>query len=144
MAIKPRQCVDCQKEAVKTKRRAPYPGPRCASHHRVKKFDRRIYTHEKHILETYGLAAQEYWAMYRHQGGVCAICRRAKGYQKKLSVDHDHATGMIRGLLCQKCNRDLLGHCRDDVNMLQRAIDYLDYPPAKKIIGFRAVPDQAA
>jgi uncharacterized protein YbaR (Trm112 family) len=43
--------------------------------------------------------------MFEEQGGVCAICRNPEASKKIcLSVDHDHATGKVRGLLCMRCN----------------------------------------
>jgi hypothetical protein len=61
------------------------------------------------------------------QGGEnCLICGSPRG-ARRLSVDHDHATDEIRGLLCQNCN-DLLGRARNSVVILQRAIDYLSRP----------------
>lgn len=51
----------------------------------------------------------EWDAIYERQGGVCAICEKPetvirKGKLLPLSVDHDHATGRVRGLLCNRCN----------------------------------------
>lgn len=59
---------------------------------------------------------------------MCAICG-SKGTQTKkgifrLSVDHDHQTGEIRGLLCHKCNVSL-GNFNDDIGLLERAIGYI-------------------
>lgn len=142
MVAKTRQCIACLEEGITTKRKAPYPGPRCATHNRRKKFDRRTYTHERHIQETYGISADEYQEIYEAQGGRCFICRRARGLKKKLSVDHCHKTGMVRGLLCQPCNK-MLGHLRDDVETSQRIIDYLRSPPAVAVIGVRITPDMA-
>lgn len=143
-----KQCIDCVAEGITTKRKLktgrggkPVPGPRCATHHRMKNRARRNYSHEKHILETYGISLEEYWEIYRHQGGVCAICNRAKGLRKKLSVDHCHATGQVRGLLCTSCNRNVLGHLRDEIAAFQRCIDYLKFPPARQVLGIRVVPD---
>lgn len=140
----PKRCVDCEREGITTKRKAPHPGPRCASHHRAKRNARRNYSHEKHIGETYGITSDEYWAIHKAQGGKCAICRRATGARKKLSVDHCHKTGMVRGLLCQKCNRDVLGHLRDEIEAFERGIVYLTSPPAVGVIGVRITPDMAA
>ncbi|QGH79740.1 endonuclease VII [Gordonia phage Anon] len=134
-------CVDCKAEGLVNKRVVKYPGPRCYSHHKMKRRSRRDYSHAQHILETYGITSEQYWEIYRHQGGVCAICNRARGLKKKLSVDHCHKTGMVRGLLCQKCNRDVLGHLRDDPTLLQNAIDYLRSPPAVQAIGVVITPD---
>jgi hypothetical protein len=72
------------------------------------------------------------------QGGKCAICQRATGAARRLAVDHDHKQALldghdedqgcpncVRGLLCKTCNRNVLGHLRDDPAAFQRAIDYL-------------------
>lgn len=56
------------------------------------------------------------------QKGVCAIC--GKKHKKRLSVDHDHKTGKVRGLLCAKCNL-ALGYFYDNINNLKSAIRYL-------------------
>jgi Recombination endonuclease VII len=53
-----------------------------------------------------GITDVEYGAMLRVQGGGCAICG-AKPKTRRLHVDHDHATGQVRGLLCHRCNRAL-------------------------------------
>lgn len=77
----------------------------------------------RHIQNKYNLSAQEYFAMLLAQGGVCLICARAPTH-KPLCVDHDHATGNVRGLLCHKCNA-LLGHAGDNPSVLASAIEYL-------------------
>lgn len=136
-------CVDCIMEGIRTRRKTPWPGPRCATHHRAKRFDRRNYTHEKHILENYGLTSEEYWLIYHAQDGKCFVCHRATGARKKLSVDHCHKTGIVRGLLCSSCNRGVLGHLRDDIAALQRGIDYLNNPPAVRVLGARVAPIEA-
>jgi hypothetical protein len=92
-------------------------------------------------MQTYGITADEYWAIYRYQLKTCAICQRATGVKKRLSVDHCHETGVVRGLLCSTCNSRVLGHLRDDVSALERAIDYLQEPPAVRVIGKRITPD---
>ena len=75
---------------------------------------------------------EEYELLLAKQGGVCVICGKAEtafdtrqNVLRKLSVDHDHATGRVRGLLCQRCNQGL-GHFRDDIDLMQSAILYLD------------------
>jgi thymidylate synthase len=57
------------------------------------------------------------------QGGVCAICE--KGNEASLVVDHDHRTGVARGLLCNNCNL-MIGHARDEAQLLKRGIEYLE------------------
>jgi hypothetical protein len=92
------------------------------------------------VAAVYGLKDGQYEALYAAQGGVCAICRRAKGLTKKLAVDHDHKTGYVRGLLCSPCNK-LLGHLRDDPNLAAGIWAYLVKPPAHNVIGL-VKPDE--
>lgn len=141
---KRKPCVDCVKEGITTKRKAPHPGPRCATHHRAKRAERKNATWEQRIREIYGITADEYWAIYEYQGGVCYICRRANGKRKRLSVDHCHKTGTVRGLLCTACNRNVLGHLRDELEAFDRCLDYLESPPAVSVIGIRITPDMSA
>jgi hypothetical protein len=58
--------------------------------------------------------------------GLCDICSSSSpGFgRKRLCIDHDHATGVVRGMLCQKCNI-VIGNFNDDIDLLQRAIKYL-------------------
>ncbi|WP_218153233.1 endonuclease VII domain-containing protein [Streptomyces sp. CC53] len=108
------------------------PGPRCATHWREELKRRRLAAHEKHVQGVYGLKEGEYADLYRFQGGLCALCRRATGASRRLSVDHDHATGAVRGLCCRPCN-SLLGHARDDPAFFQRCIAYLNDPPYQQL-----------
>lgn len=84
--------------------------------------------HERAITATYGLTGAGYADLLARQGGRCAICQVANGKARRLAVDHDHATGRVRGLLCGRCNHELLG--RYDVAALRRALSYLLDPPA--------------
>lgn len=69
----------------------------------------------------YGITVDEYEMMLRAQGGVCAICGREESHRsrtgvvRRLTVDHDHSTGRVRGLLCHSCNV-MLGFLRDDAD----------------------------
>lgn len=125
------QCKDCPAGVKRLVRR---PGPRCAEHARAFKAQTRTASHGRWIQSTYGLTLDEYQAIYESQGGKCAICRRATGRSKRLSVDHDHRTGEVRGLLCTVCNRDVLGHLRDSIASLLRAVRYLMNPPARRVL----------
>jgi hypothetical protein len=69
----------------------------------------------------YNITPKQYNKMFKKQKGLCAICRK----NKKLCVDHDHATGQVRGLLCHSCNKGL-GDFYDNVKSLKRAGDYLN------------------
>ena len=81
-------------------------------------------------LERYTISQSEYEDMFAQQDGVCAICgreetaRHSSGTVRSLCVDHDHATGAIRGLLCRECNRGL-GAFGDKADLLQEAAAYL-------------------
>ena len=59
-----------------------------------------------HLRRTYGITIEEYEAVVAAQGGVCSICGRPPK-KVRLSLDHDHKTGRMRGLLCVPCNRAL-------------------------------------
>lgn len=74
-------------------------------------------------LRMYGLTDVEFQAMEAAQQGQCLICQRFIG--DKLHIDHDHATGQVRGLLCGPCNVGL-GALGDDPVRLLRAIEYLE------------------
>lgn len=77
----------------------------------------------------YGISSEQYAEMLAAQGGLCAICGEvdASAYAK-LCVDHDHATGVVRGLLCRLCN-NAIGYFKDDTGRLSAAINYLGGSP---------------
>lgn len=89
--------------------------------------------HRTRVAGVYGLKDGDYDRLYEAQGGVCAICNWATGKSKRLAVDHDHATGEVRGLICSRDNQ-MLGHGRDKTEFFQRVIDYLNHPPAREIL----------
>jgi len=75
----------------------------------------------KHRERKYGMTADEFVMAVLEQGGACHLCGRVGD----LCVDHDHATGVRRRLLCSNCNSGL-GMLQDDPDLLRRAADYLD------------------
>ena len=88
------------------------------------------YAREYHLRKTYGITIEQYNQMVGAQGGVCAICRSPetltfKSKIKPLSVDHDHKTGKVRQLLCDRCN-NVLGRVDDDKELLLRLSLYLE------------------
>ena len=77
------------------------------------------------IERIHGVNKDEYFEMLKAQNGVCAICYRTnRNSERYLSVDHDHETGKIRGLLCITCNA-MLGNAYDTEAILFSGIDYL-------------------
>lgn len=103
---------------------------------------RRSETYERdraaRLLRRYGLTMEEYEAIKEEQGGVCAVCRRAKGLSAPLQVDHDHAleeAGVpirqtIRGLLCGRDNNRLGWFEAKQAEITA----YLGNPPARRVI----------
>ena len=63
-------------------------------------------SHREHLKARYGLTPEEYQSILTRQNGACAICQRHPR-KRRLAVDHDHADGHVRGLLCDRCNRGL-------------------------------------
>lgn len=103
---------------------------------------RRVSSRNLRIAKTYGLTDAEYQALLAAQGGCCAICGGRRSYN--LAVDHCHSTGEIRGLLCKQCNNRLLPTVKDDITLLERAVAYLTFPPARGVFGAaRIIPDHA-
>lgn len=96
--------------------------------------------HRARVAKVYGIEPDDYDRLYCYQEGRCAICQRATGKTRRLSVDHNHETGRVRGLLCRPCN-DMLGHGRDDPAFFERAMWYLNDPPADDILESDDRPD---
>lgn len=74
-----------------------------------------------HSLKQYGLTLEEWDAMVEAVDGKCELCGEA---DEALCVDHDHATGRIRGVLCRRCNR-AIGQLGDTAEALRKAWEYL-------------------
>lgn len=77
----------------------------------------------------YNVSSEQYSHMLALQEGVCAVCaqpevRETNGTVWHLSVDHDHLTGRVRGLICDACNK-VLGLVQDNPSRLEAAMDYL-------------------
>ena len=78
----------------------------------------------KHLKYYFGLDAGEDERLFEAQGRVCAICGRGESVIKRWVIDHCHDSGVVRGVLCYRCNH-LLGCATDDPAILQNAIEYL-------------------
>lgn len=75
-----------------------------------------------HLNATYGLTKEDYTSLLESQENKCAIC--GQDAQTRMVVDHCHATGKVRGLLCNSCNCGL-GFFQDNVGFMQKAIEYI-------------------
>ncbi len=82
-------------------------------------------TWRRTLLKNYGITAEDYYRMLAEQQGTCALCHRPCRTGHRLAVDHDHETGVVRGLLCYFCNT-MLGLAEDDVGLFGRAIKYIE------------------
>jgi len=100
------------------------------------------------LRRLYGITIEDYEALLARQDGRCAICRADQpgGTQPEdrvsWHVDHDHATGAVRGLLCNRCNR-AVGLLRDDPEVCRRAAGYLESARARNA-GTSVLTDAAA
>lgn len=94
----------------------------CYSDHRVENFEE---VRRRERMKRYGISDGEYERRMEEQGGKCAICRATcVQHGETLSVDHDHSSGKVRGLLCANCNRGV-GPFGDNPSLLVRAAEYL-------------------
>jgi hypothetical protein len=89
---------------------------------RIRRLEKPQVERDWYLRTEYGITLTQYETLLEKQGGGCAICGRK---EKCLCVDHDHATGRVRGLLCGSCNNGL-GRFKDDPKRLRRAANYLE------------------
>lgn len=78
-----------------------------------------------HYRQKWNLTPEDVDRLIEEQGGVCRLCRKPEQKGIRLSIDHDHKTGRIRGLLCTHCNWRLLGGSGDDPEFYERVVKYL-------------------
>lgn len=100
------------RECVNEKNRHPKERKRTGDYRRQKK---------------YGMSEEQYEAMLDKQSGLCAVCGGPPSSNRAdvLFVDHDHTTGMVRGLLCHNCNVGI-GFFRDQPSTLRAAAGYIE------------------
>jgi hypothetical protein len=110
-------CAPCYEAAKLSKRKAGWSPERLDAHRETARVRARRYE-----LRLVGITEADYELMLSEQGGSCAICGASGG--DRMNVDHDHATGRVRGLLCGGCNR-ALGIMGDDPARLDAAAAYL-------------------
>lgn len=97
-----------------------------------------------YLIRTYNITLGEWELVFEYQGGVCAICGNPPklledGQRKALHTEHDHKTGLVRGLACFFCNSQVLRQ-RVTPELLRRAAEYLENPPAVQVLGERFGP----
>lgn len=94
-----------------------------------KEMSTKDYHRSYNLKKAYGITLEEYLKLLEMQRGLCSCCGNQEtatrhGKLKTLSVDHDHKSGRVRGLLCVMCN-SMLGYSCDDPERLAAGIEYL-------------------
>lgn len=124
-------CIDCGEIGVRAE------GSRCRSCWTIERNkgkpskEDRVRAH--HLRLKYGMTLEDFEGYWFAQAGRCFICRcHMRRPEKKqgqdldvVAVDHDHVTGKVRGLLCNKCNKGL-GFFNDDPELMKKALAYLE------------------
>lgn len=102
----------------------------------------------KYLLDNYKLTVEQWAIIEAFQKGVCFLCGKLNADGKRLATDHRHSDGLIRGLLCAKCNA-LLGKLENAfvryglhkitgitlIGLISRLVLYLSSPPATQALG---------
>lgn len=90
-----------------------------------------------YLLRHYGLTIQQWNSILELQGGGCAGCG-ALGKTRSLHTDHDHKTGVVRGILCAACNA-ALRKLKDSASTARNLAEYLETPPCTTVLGRQLV-----
>lgn len=78
------------------------------------------------LMKNYGISKEDYTSMLKNQNHSCAVCcTPQKSISRALDVDHDHQSGKVRGLLCNKCNQ-ALGLLKDNLQYITNLRNYLE------------------
>lgn len=122
-------CAKCHKDST-TKRMATDPGARIKQRNTSRRWrlanpeeSRRAIVNAT-LKAKYGITLVRYEAMLDEQNGGCAVCK-SKPEKQRLHVDHDHATGKVRALLCQACNVSI-GKMKDSPELLRKLAAYIE------------------
>ena len=113
---------------IRMKRR--YNDNRVTFARRARKTRASLHGRDVYLRYNYGISLEDYKNLLKQQEGACDICHRKLTIKNRnipllrATVDHNHKTGVVRGILCETCNM-ALGLFQDSVRVLQYAIDYL-------------------
>ena len=99
---------------------------RCKECQAIVKKEMAHYYRGKHLEYKYGMTHEDYASMLLAQDSKCAVCGIEQKFceNQRLAVDHDHDTGLVRALLCKKCNQ-ALGLLQDSSEFAKKAAEYL-------------------
>ena len=84
------------------------------------------------MIRLFGITLKQKWEIRKKQGNRCIICTEKFKSKRDCHLDHNHKTGRMRELLCNKCNAGI-GLLGEDVEILQRAIDYLNKHNSREV-----------
>lgn len=125
-------CRTCQGAYYRERRQQARLEGMCADHRlpllpgKKRHCDRCRAVWRTNALKKFGLTEPAYAALLEGQGGGCAVCGVRRDFDgRNLAVDHDHATGKGRGILCAHCNT-AIGKARDSSELLRRMAAYLE------------------
>ena len=117
-SFRAKECRACSRSFVPEAPSQKYCGPQCRG--KTAYYER-----------NYGITEAQYEEFKAAQGHCCYLCGSPgftigkKNHTEKLAVDHCHATGVVRKLLCHNCNR-ALGLMKDNPELLRKAADYVE------------------
>lgn len=126
-------CKPCYLERGNKARRERLKDPEYRESYNAYMRERTANMDEQQLLErqlrTYDMTLDDFERMLKEQNGCCKICEKPfmsieTRNGRRLHIDHKHGTKIVRGLLCPNCNL-MLGHAKDSVSTLAKAIEYL-------------------
>ena len=79
---------------------------------------------DRWLRREYGVSLADWDALFEKQGRICGICKTSDPKYRNWHTDHDHETGVVRGILCNPCNVDL--RALDNKDWFKAALEYLE------------------
>lgn len=116
--IQNRRYYEANREAIKARTKAYYDHHKSDPTYKAKIKRKNAAWHRR---RNYGVTEETYQQMLIHQNGRCSIC----GSDVDLCLDHCHATGKVRAIVCRRCNK-VLGFSGDQPELLKKAAEYLE------------------
>lgn len=85
--------------------------------------EKKLSRYRAQLKHRFGITPEDVNRMFHEQGGRCGICRQTR---EKLDIDHNHETGVVRGLLCRRCNSRILAFFENDPERLPRLLEWMN------------------
>lgn len=87
---------------------------------------------EQYLLDNFLLRAADWQTIYDHQEGLCGVCGQPLD-NRIANTDHEHKSGLVRGILCFNCNRSIREYFT--IDFVTKILEYLKNPPATAALG---------